>query len=94
MDRYEIIREVQNLCADIHEHRDGNWNASDGARIAALLNGDSDPWGLFRFMDERTGDFTVGYRTKDDREWFYVLRQMRNTPGSGLFENLRRRGDS
>ena len=64
---------------------------TDGEYIASLLNRDEhgDPWGLFALLDEQTGSHLVGYRTKDGREWFYVLRQMRNTVGSGLFENLR-----
>ena len=97
--RHEIIREIQTYCADLHEAQvvrdekfgkvDGPaWTTEDGAYIARLLNQDSDPWGLFRHMDERTGGSDVGYRTRDGREWFYILRQMRNQVGSGLFENL------
>jgi len=83
----DIIRAVQEYCADIHE-RGAGWTASDGEHIAGLLNQDANPMALFRFMDERTGDWRVGYRTQDGREWFHILRQMRNKPGSGLFENL------
>jgi hypothetical protein len=101
--RGEIIREVQDFCADLHEAQvaldekfgkvDGPaWTPKDGAIVASLINQDPDPWGLFAYMDERTGAYDVGYRTKDGREWFHILRQMRNTVGSGLFENLR--GDS
>ena len=101
--REEIIREVQDFCADLHEAQvaadekfgkvDGPaWTTKDGAIVASLINQDPDPWGLFAYMDEKTGAYDVGYRTKDGREWFHILRQMRNTVGSGLFENLR--GDS
>jgi hypothetical protein len=31
----------------------------------------------------------VGYRTDDGREWFHILRQMRNAVGSGLLETMR-----
>ena len=85
--RHEIIDLIKTTCADIHE-RGGEWTTEDGAYIASLLNRDDDPWGLFRHMDERTGGMDVGYRTSDGREWFYVLRQMRNKVGSGIFENL------
>jgi hypothetical protein len=89
--RDEIIPLIQAYCADLHEKGD-EWTPDDGAYIASLLNKDAedDPWGFFRFIDERTGDWRVGYTTKDGREWFHILRQMRNTVGSGLFENLRR----
>jgi hypothetical protein len=97
--REVIIREVQDYCADLYEAQvvadekfgkvDGNaWTTKDGEHVASLLNQDPDPWGLFSYMDERTGAYDVGYRTKDDREWFHILRQMRNQVGSGLFENL------
>ena len=92
MDRYEIIRAIQGYCANIHAAKT-DWTELDGRHIAHLLNKDDDPWGLFRFMDEKTGHFTVGYQTKDGREWFHILRQMRNTPGSGLFEGLREKGE-
>lgn len=82
-----LIREIQDYCADIHE-RGPAWTEEDGKHIAEILNRSGDPWGLFRFMDERTGDSLVGYRTRDGREWFHILRQMRNTVGSGLFENM------
>lgn len=85
---YDLIGEVQMYCADIHEHRGGEWTTEDGEHVASILNRSSDAWGLFRYMDEKTGSSDVGYRTRDGREWFYVLRQMRNTVGSGLFENL------
>lgn len=85
--REPLIREIQTYCADIHERGD-DWTEEDGKHIAELLNKSGDPWGLFRFMDERTGDSLVGYRTRDGREWFHILRQMRNTVGSGLFENM------
>jgi len=85
--REPLIREIQTYCADIDE-AGRDWTEQDGAHIASLLNKSGDPWGLFRFMDERTGDSLVGYRTRDGREWFHILRQMRNTVGSGLFENM------
>lgn len=100
--RDEIIPLIQAYCADIHEKAvardeefgkvDGfDWTRKDAEYIASVLNRDAegDPWGLFRFIDERTGDWRVGYTTKDGREWFHILRQMRNTVDSGLFENLR-----
>jgi len=87
MSRDEIIVAVQDYCADIHESGEG-WAIEDGKHVAALLNKDENPGGLFRFMDEKTGDSRVGYRTSDGREWFHILRQMRNKPGSGLLENL------
>jgi hypothetical protein len=91
--RFENIRAIQNYCADVAERKeyaddDKQWTEEDGAHVASLLNKDPDPWDLFRYMDEKTGSSDVGYRTQDGREWFYVLRQMRNTVGSGLFENM------
>jgi hypothetical protein len=90
--RGDIIREVQDYCAALAESEyaadDSQWTPENGAHVASLLCQDPDPWDLFRFMDEKTGDSMVGYRTRDGREWFYILRQMRNTVGSGLFENL------
>jgi hypothetical protein len=96
----EIIREIQDYCADLMENwrnveRDpsGNvvdcWTRKDGEHVASLLNKSLDPWGLFVYMDEKTGSSDVGYRTRDGREWFPILRQMRNRLNSGLFENLR-----
>jgi hypothetical protein len=86
--RDDIIREVQTYCADLHQSGEG-WTTADGEHVAALLNQDEHPGGLFRFMDEKPGDWRVGYKTKDGREWFHIMRQMRNKPGSGLLENLR-----
>lgn len=83
----DIIRRVQDYCADIHEQK-RDWTTEDGEAIAEMLRESPDPWALFRFMDEKTGSFMVGYKTKDGREWFHILRQMRNTPGSGLLEGL------
>jgi hypothetical protein len=97
--RDEIINAVQNYCADILERADIEgegrtrqviWTHADAEHIASLLNQDADPVGLFRFIDEKTGDWRVGYKTRDGREWFPMLRQMRNTRGSGLLENLGR----
>jgi len=95
----EIIQAVQDYCADIHAAKverderlgkvDGPaWTGADAEHIAALLNESDKPMWLFRFMDEQTGDWRVGYRTRDGREWFHILRQMRNTRGSGLLENI------
>jgi len=91
--REQIIREVQDYCADLHEAQQQGipghaWSTKDAEHVASLLNRDADPVGLFRFIDERTGDWRVGYRTRDGREWLHILRQMRNTRGSGLLENL------
>jgi hypothetical protein len=86
-----IVREIQEYCAELAE-TGGEWNEANGTAIADLLNQSEDPFGLFRFIDEKTGDYRVGYKTRDGREWFHILRQMRNTPGSGLFENLRPTG--
>ena len=90
----EVIREVQEYCADIAERMEGggaDWTPEEGAHVASLFNQARDPWGLFRFVDEKTGSTSVGYVTRQTRrEYFYVLRQMRNTRGSGLFENLRK----
>ena len=99
-DDAEIIREVQTACADIHAEQaerderlgkvDGPaWTGADAVRIAEIINRSKKPRSLFRFMDERTGSSYVGYRTRDGREWFHILRQMRNTRGSGLLENIR-----
>lgn len=85
----DIIRGVQNYCADLLEAEE-EWNEADGCIIAGMLNTSDDPWGLFRHIDEETGAIDVGYRTLDGRPWFSVLRQMRNQDGSGLLENLRR----
>lgn len=89
MEQYEIIREIQDYCADLAE-TGGVWTEANAVAIADLLNEDANPFELFRFIDEKPGDWRVGYRTKDGREWFHILRQMRNKPGSGLLENLRR----
>jgi hypothetical protein len=89
MDRYGsdgLIREIQNFCADLAEF--GDWNSVDGKTLASIFNQDDEPWDLFRLMDEKTGGSGIGYKTPDGREWHYILRQMRNQPGSGLFENL------
>ena len=88
-ERYDIIRAVQSYCADVHE-AGVDWTEADGLAVATLINQDDDPVGLFRFMDEKTGHSSVGYKTRDGRDWFHILRQMRNRPRSGLLENLRR----
>ena len=87
--RDDIIRLVQTYCADLHESG-REWTTEDAEHIAGWLNRDENPGGLFRFIDEKPGDWRVGYKTKDGREWFHILRQMRNKPGSGLLENLRK----
>jgi hypothetical protein len=92
-ERMDIIREVQEYCADTWERNEGAdapWVEADAKHVAELLNKDKDPWGLFAFMDEKTGHSIVGYKTRDGREWFHILRQMRNTRDSGLFEYLRK----
>lgn len=97
-ERLDIIREVQAYCADTYERYEGadvSWMEADAKHVAEILNRDRDPWGLFAFIDEKTGHFAVGYKTKDGREWFHILRQMRNTREGGLFEYLRdRRGET
>lgn len=89
--RHEIIDLIKTFCADILE-KGGGWTEEDAIYIASLLNRDEheDPWGLFQLMDEQTGSHLVGYKTTYGREWFPILRQMRNQKGSGLFENLQR----
>ena len=84
----EIVEQIQNHCADVHESGEG-WTRGDGTFVAALLNKSDNPVALFRFIDERTGSHYIGYRTRDGREWFHILRQMRNAASSGLLENLR-----
>lgn len=86
-ERQDLIREIQDHCADLLE-REREWDISDGHYVASLFNRDPDPTALFTFMDEKTGDHRVGYRTRDEREWFPILRQMRNQVGSGLMENI------
>jgi hypothetical protein len=91
MTRGEIIRAVQSYCADVAERETSEreqWTLEDGEHVARLFMLDSEPFALFRYVDERTGASDVGYRTLDGREWFHVLRQMRNTVGSGLFETM------
>jgi hypothetical protein len=87
----EIVRQIQNFCADLNTQVD-HWERGDATFIAALLNKSKNPFGLFRFIDEKTGSSYVGYRTQNGREWFHVLRQMRNISGSGLLENLSKEG--
>ena len=76
-EREEIVRSIQDYCADLLEK---NWKwTEDHARVVAdMFIKSGDPWGLFTYMDERTGAMDVGYRTRDGREWFPILRQMRN----------------
>lgn len=91
MTRGEIIDAVKDYCALVAERETSErhkWTSEDGEQVARLLMLDSEPFALFRYIDERTGASDVGYRTTDGREWFHVLRQMRNTPGSGLFETM------
>lgn len=82
----KIIRRVQEECAALDET--GYWTNEDAAMISSIFCESADPWGLFRFVDERTGSYQVGYRTKDGKEWFHILRQMRNTVDCGLLENF------
>jgi hypothetical protein len=99
----EIIRAVKTYCADLHdahverEERYGRvdgqkaWTGEDADHVAGLLNqasGEFDSRSLFRFIDEQTGSWRVGYKTDDGREWFHILRQMRNAPG-GLIDALK-----
>jgi hypothetical protein len=74
-----IIREVQDACADIAQRELQIWDEEDANRIAQMFLKADDPYRLFRFVDEMTGHWVVGYRTQDDREWFPILRQMRNS---------------
>lgn len=94
MDRYGtegIIAQVQNFCADLHEFGEG-WNNVDAKTLASIFNQDRDPVGLFREMDERTGGSGIGYRTRDgrNREWFHILRQMRNDKDCVFLHELAR----
>lgn len=84
-----IIQRVQAFCADIVEKRDGKWTLEDGIALGNMFNESDDAFDLFTFVDEKTGHWMVGYRTDDGREWFHILRQMRNQPGSGLLETMR-----
>lgn len=84
--REGAIRAIQQYCADLLEQ--GSWNEADAYTIAGMFIGSGDAWGLFTYMDECTGAWDVGYRTRDGREWFPILRQMRNRQGSGLLEAL------
>src|SRR5262245_40225440 len=83
----EIVREVQEICAAIHEVG-LPWTRDEAVEIGHLIRRADNPRSLFMFMDEKTGSSDVGYRTQDGREWFHILRQMRNTKGSGLFEAM------
>jgi hypothetical protein len=100
----QIVREIQDYCADLHdefverEERLGRvdgvkaWTEENAEHVAALLNRSKHPRSLFRFIDKKPGNSTyVGYQTRDGREWFHILRQMRNTRGSGLLENIENR---
>lgn len=92
MDKYGTINEVQMFCADLHEFGQG-WNNTDAKTLAAIFNQYNDPVGLFRFMDEQTGHFSVGYETKDGREWFHILRQMRNDKDCVFLNELARKDE-
>lgn len=80
------IRQLQELCAGIHADKRQEWDDDDVRAVVAILNSSDEPRRLFRFIDERTGTSYVGYRTRDGREWFHILRQMRND--SDLFHQL------
>ena len=75
--REETIREIQDYCADLLE-KDWAWTEDHARAIADMFISTGDPWALFIYMDECTGASDVGYRTQDGREWFPILRQMRN----------------
>jgi hypothetical protein len=81
----ELVREIQALCADISESKK-DWTDADVIAVTSILNRSAEPRALFRFIDERTGSSYVGYRTRDDREWFHILRQIRND--SAMFHEL------
>jgi hypothetical protein len=81
-----IVRELQTFCADIHEQKQEKWTDEDVRAVVGLFARSKDPAALFRFVDERTGTSYVGYKTTDGREWFHILRQMRNE--SDLFHDL------
>lgn len=89
MSKDQIIRAVQNYCADILASG-REWNEGDAKQVAGFLNYADDPFALFRELDERTGDWRIGYRTQDGREWFPILRQMRNRRECGLFAYMGR----
>jgi hypothetical protein len=90
----DLVRRIQAICANIAERaeytddvtllpndRQGPsalWGDDDVEAIAAVFRESPDPRGLFRYMDEKTGSSDVGYRTRDGREWFHILRQIRN----------------
>lgn len=81
----ELVLEIQALCADIAESGK-DWTDADVITVTSILNRSVKPRSLFRFIDERTGSTYVGYQTRDRREWFHILRQMRND--SALFHDL------
>jgi len=81
----DIVREIQVFCANISDSKK-DWTDADVVAIAVMFNRSSEPGSLFRFIDERTGSSYVGYRTRDDREWFHILRQIRND--SAMFHEL------
>lgn len=99
-----LVRELQEYCAGVAERGEeftptlingdegtAIWSDWDVMEIARIFNRSSDPVGLFRFVDEKTGSSSVGYKTRDGREWFYVLRQIRNA--SGIFFDILRNFD-
>lgn len=104
----DLVRQIQAICASIAERteyttnvtllpsdREGPsalWGDDDVAAIAAVFAESQDPRGLFRFMDEKTGSMDVGYRTRDGREWFHILRQIRNS--SATFFDLILEGEA
>ena len=101
-----LVRELQEYCAGVAargEHftptllahdQEGEtcWSDWDVMEIARIFNRSESPVSLFRFVDEKTGSSSVGYKTRDGREWFYVLRQIRNS--SGIFFDILRRESS
>lgn len=98
----DLIRQIQAICANIAERdeyttdvtllandRQGPsalWGDDDVEAIAAVFRESPNPRGLFQYMDEKTGSSDVGYRTRDGREWFHILRQIRNA--SAIFFDL------
>jgi hypothetical protein len=97
----KLVERVQALCANIAERDEYQvmtpvgkgadwaqalWGDDDVRDVAAVISESDDPIGLFRFMDEKTGSTSVGYKTSDGHQWFHILRQMRNS--SGIFFDL------
>lgn len=84
-----IVRLVQDFCVELAEDQaaGNDWTEEEAAHVAELFNQSESPYDLFRFVDERTGSTQVGYR-RNGKEWFHILRQMRNKRDSGLLEDI------